>query len=137
MAAPRNPSMSGRNGGGGGRLVSPPPAPAPPRCGGGPGPPPPPPPPLPPPPPSAPPQGGPPPPARPTPHCYVALARSARTKVSQPWRSSTLPCTRSRKVRCSCFVTSPARPIPTLIRSTLRTGVTSDAVPVRKISSAV
>ena len=40
-------------------------------------------------------------------------------------------------MRWICVVTSPARPAPTLIRSTLRTGVTSDAVPVRKISSPV
>lgn len=41
------------------------------------------------------------------------------------------------KTACNRFVTGPAWPPPTVIRSTLRTGVTSEAVPVRNSSSAV
>jgi hypothetical protein len=40
--------------------------------------------------------------------------------------------------RCwTCMVIGPGLPLPTLILSTLRTGVTSAAVPVKKSSSAM
>ncbi len=59
------------------------------------------------------------------------------TYVSQPRVSSTSPRTVCRKRFWMAIVIGPAFPLPTGIRSTLRIGVTSDAVPVKNSSSAV
>ena len=67
----------------------------------------------------------------------LASARSARTYVSQPCGSAASPRTVERKMRCSSLVTGPGFPWPTVILSTLRIGVISDAVPERKTSSAM
>lgn len=58
------------------------------------------------------------------------------TGVIQPYRSGTSPRMMPKNWSWIVFVTSPREPLPTLILSTERTGVTSTAVPVKKISSA-
>lgn len=59
------------------------------------------------------------------------------TYVRYPWGSSFSPRTVSRKRFCTSRVIGPAFPSPISMRSTLRTGVTSAAVPVKNISSTV
>jgi hypothetical protein len=63
-------------------------------------------------------------------------ARSAYKGSSQPHWSGVRPLNRPKKLSCSCRVSGPQPPLPMVRWSTWRTGVTSAAVPVMKISSA-
>jgi len=58
----------------------------------------------------------------------VAERFPCRVYASHPRESGVSPCTTSMNRRCSRRVTGPAFPPPTGVRSTLRTGTTSDAV---------
>src|SRR5690606_24369097 len=61
----------------------------------------------------------------------------AFTDSSHPNVSCVEPSNRPKNCCCSRSVTGPRRPLPTTILSTERTGVSSAAVPVRNISSAM
>lgn len=63
-------------------------------------------------------------------------AQSTSTKVSQPHLSATLPSTMPKKTSWMALVTGPRLPAPTGMRSIVRMGVISAAVPVKKTSSA-
>lgn len=67
------------------------------------------------------------------------LCRSTlqRTGVSQPRASSASPRAIAKKRSCSVFVIGPRAPVPTVMPSTDRIGVTSATVPVKKASEAV
>jgi hypothetical protein len=54
------------------------------------------------------------------------------TGVNHPRLSGSSPRTTARNRSWIRSVTGPRRPLPTAIRSTLRIGVTSAAVPVKK-----
>lgn len=60
-----------------------------------------------------------------------------RIAVSHPYLSGDSPRQMARYSFCSFSVIGPRLPSPTWILSTERTGVTSEAVPVKKISLAV
>src|SRR5256885_7599864 len=59
------------------------------------------------------------------------------TGVNQLKRSGWVPCTMPKNSRCKALVIGPTFPLPTVMRSTERIGVTSAAVPVKKASSAM
>ncbi len=72
---------------------------------------------------------------------FVSLSRLRLQKKhykgsSQPHSSLVWPLNSPKNASCSLRVTGPQPPLPMIMWSTWRTGVTSAAVPVMKISSA-